>query len=81
MSTHTYSCEEHTVAESLCNLSHQPSLSMKDNQLKSVIYLKEVSDRLIDLSVELQEIKRIFSPSTDVNVRMKKMPYPPCLKQ
>ena len=51
--THPSSTDERMVAELIFQLSHQPidespPLSMNDKQLKSVIYLKEVSDRMTD---------------------------------
>ena len=70
--------DERVAAESFCQLAHKPlddspSLSIKDKQLKAVIYMKEVSDRMTDVSCELKELTRIFSSSTDENIRLQKL--------
>ena len=41
-------------------LADSPSLSVKDKQLNSTFYLKEVSERLKDVTVELKKIIILF---------------------
>ena len=57
---------KHRASESLATALHEPlddspSLSKKDKQLKSTLYLKEMSERLVDVRTELIESHRAFS--------------------
>ena len=54
---HVYDDPAHALHEPL---QDSPSMSTKDKQLKSTLYLKEVSERLIDVTTELTELHRLF---------------------
>ena len=42
-------------------LASSPPISIKDKQLKATSYLKEVASRMVNVSIELQDIHRVFS--------------------